>query len=193
MQDDKITGEEARAGRIVKNGRILKMLLISVAVLAAGFILIGYIKRLDVSLSGFNTEGLNLPSGFVPAFHTWVKFVHGCTHVVAILRKQTQQQKDRVRIMPIKMRTALVVRCQICQSSRRTIAPLGGPAQLRVAVYWVTSLVLPTLPPCGSYTASFQPCDLPVARCGKQLVILARCHVEFAGKPGTVELIGMST
>jgi len=44
MQDDKITGEEARAGRIVKNGRIVKMLLISVALLAAGFILIGYIN-----------------------------------------------------------------------------------------------------------------------------------------------------
>ncbi len=44
MQDDKITGEEARAGRIVKNGRILRMLLISIAALAVGFILVGYIN-----------------------------------------------------------------------------------------------------------------------------------------------------
>ena len=44
MQDDKITGEEARAGRVVKNGRILKMLLISVALLAVGFILVGYLN-----------------------------------------------------------------------------------------------------------------------------------------------------
>ncbi|MEO9876891.1 MAG: hypothetical protein ABJM26_03515 [Anderseniella sp.] len=44
MQDDKITGEEARAGRIVKNGRILKMLMISVALLVVGFLVVGYIN-----------------------------------------------------------------------------------------------------------------------------------------------------
>lgn len=42
MQDDKITGEEARAGRIVKNGRILRMLIISVALLVVGFLIVGY-------------------------------------------------------------------------------------------------------------------------------------------------------
>ncbi len=44
MQDDKITGEEARAGRIVKNGRILKMLMISVALLVVGFLIVGYVN-----------------------------------------------------------------------------------------------------------------------------------------------------
>jgi len=44
MQDDKITGEEARAGRIVKKGRILKMLMISVALLVVGFLVVGYIN-----------------------------------------------------------------------------------------------------------------------------------------------------
>lgn len=44
MQDDKITGEQARAGRIVKNGRILKMLVISVALLVVGFLIVGYVN-----------------------------------------------------------------------------------------------------------------------------------------------------
>lgn len=44
MQDDKITGEEARAGRIVKKGRILKMLMISVALVVVGFLVVGYIN-----------------------------------------------------------------------------------------------------------------------------------------------------
>lgn len=44
MQDDKITGEQARAGRIVKNGRILKMLVISVALLVVGFLVVGYVN-----------------------------------------------------------------------------------------------------------------------------------------------------
>ena len=44
MQDDKMTGEEARAGRIVKNGRILKMLIISVALLVVGFLVVGYVN-----------------------------------------------------------------------------------------------------------------------------------------------------
>lgn len=44
MQDDKITGEEARAGRIVKNGRILKMLMISIALLVVGFLIVGYVN-----------------------------------------------------------------------------------------------------------------------------------------------------
>ena len=44
MQDDKITGDEARAGRIVKKGRILKMLMISVALVVVGFFVVGYIN-----------------------------------------------------------------------------------------------------------------------------------------------------
>lgn len=44
MQDDKITGEEARAGRIVKKGRILKMLVISVALVVVGFLVVGYVN-----------------------------------------------------------------------------------------------------------------------------------------------------
>jgi len=44
MQDDKITGEEARAGRIVKKGRILKMLMISIALVVVGFLVVGYIN-----------------------------------------------------------------------------------------------------------------------------------------------------
>lgn len=44
MQNDKITGEEARAGRIVKKGRVLKMLMISVALVVVGFVVVGYIN-----------------------------------------------------------------------------------------------------------------------------------------------------
>ncbi len=44
MQDDKITGEEARAGRIVKKGRILRMLMISVALVVVGFLVVGYVN-----------------------------------------------------------------------------------------------------------------------------------------------------
>lgn len=44
MQDDKISGEEARAGRIVKKGRILKMLMISVALVVVGFLVVGFIN-----------------------------------------------------------------------------------------------------------------------------------------------------
>jgi hypothetical protein len=44
MQDDKITGDEARAGRVVKKGRILKMLMISVALVVVGFLVLGYIN-----------------------------------------------------------------------------------------------------------------------------------------------------
>lgn len=62
-------------------------------------------------------------------------------------------------------------------------------AGLAWCAFCFTSLFVPT-PAGGSYTASFQPCDLPVAVADNNGV-LARCHVEFAGKPGTVELIGM--
>ncbi|WP_337660629.1 hypothetical protein [Anderseniella sp. Alg231-50] len=44
MQDDKITGEEARAGRIVKNGRILKILMTSITLLVVGFLIVGYVN-----------------------------------------------------------------------------------------------------------------------------------------------------
>jgi hypothetical protein len=44
MQDDKVTGEEARAGRIVKKGRILRLLMISIALLVIGFLVVGYVN-----------------------------------------------------------------------------------------------------------------------------------------------------
>ena len=44
QDDDKVTGEEARAGRIVKKGRIAKMLMISIALLVVGFLIVGYIN-----------------------------------------------------------------------------------------------------------------------------------------------------
>lgn len=44
MQDEKITGDEARAGSFVKNGRILKMLVISVTLPVVGFLIVGYVN-----------------------------------------------------------------------------------------------------------------------------------------------------
>ena len=44
QDDDNITGEEARAGRIVKKGRIAKMLMTSIALLVVGFLIVGYIN-----------------------------------------------------------------------------------------------------------------------------------------------------
>lgn len=44
----------------------------------------------------------------------------------------------------------------------------------------------------ASFTASFQPCELPVIATGHDGV-LARCQVEFAGNPGSVELIGRAS
>lgn len=44
MQDDKVTGEEARAGRIVKKGRILRLLMISIALLVIAFLVVGYVN-----------------------------------------------------------------------------------------------------------------------------------------------------
>lgn len=41
----------------------------------------------------------------------------------------------------------------------------------------------------ASFTASFQPCELPVVAAGNDGV-LARCQVEFAGNSGSVELVG---
>ncbi len=61
-----------------------------------------------------------------------------------------------------------------------------------VVVAWcafcLTPLVLPTLA-TASFTASFQPCELPAGAAGNSSV-LARCQVEFAGKTGSVELLG---
>ncbi|MEO9876892.1 MAG: hypothetical protein ABJM26_03520 [Anderseniella sp.] len=51
------------------------------------------------------------------------------------------------------------------------------------AFVWVPSHVL------ASFTASFQPCELPVVATGNDGV-LARCQVEFAGSSGSVELVG---
>ena len=44
MQDDKVTGEEARAGRIVKKGRSLRLLMISIALLVIAFLVVGYVS-----------------------------------------------------------------------------------------------------------------------------------------------------
>ena len=44
MQEDKVTGEEARAGRIVKKGRILRLLMISIALLVIAFLVVGYVS-----------------------------------------------------------------------------------------------------------------------------------------------------
>lgn len=44
MQDDKVTGEDARAGRIVKKGRILRLLMISIALLVIAFLVVGYVS-----------------------------------------------------------------------------------------------------------------------------------------------------
>lgn len=41
----------------------------------------------------------------------------------------------------------------------------------------------------ASFTASFQPCELPVLATGNDGV-LARCQVDAAGNPGSVELVG---
>ncbi len=41
----------------------------------------------------------------------------------------------------------------------------------------------------ASFTASFQPCELPIVAVGDDGV-LARCQVQFAGNPGSVELVG---
>jgi hypothetical protein len=43
----------------------------------------------------------------------------------------------------------------------------------------------------ASFTASFQPCQLPVVATGSNGV-LARCQVDFAGSSGTVELVGQA-
>lgn len=44
-QEDKITSEQGRAGRIVKKGRLAKMLIISIALLGAGFPIAGYVNN----------------------------------------------------------------------------------------------------------------------------------------------------
>lgn len=53
---------------------------------------------------------------------------------------------------------------------------------------WLASTVMHS-PGNASFTASFQPCELPVVVTGNDGV-LARCLVEFAGNPGSVELVG---
>ena len=55
-------------------------------------------------------------------------------------------------------------------------------------VMWFASTALPTSGN-ASFTASFQPCVLPVTAAGNDGV-LARCQIEFAGNPGSVELVG---
>ncbi|MEM9472600.1 MAG: hypothetical protein AAGA00_11590 [Pseudomonadota bacterium] len=45
------------------------------------------------------------------------------------------------------------------------------------------------MPGAASFTASFQSCALPAVAAGRDGV-LARCQIEFAGHPGSVELVG---
>jgi len=66
-------------------------------------------------------------------------------------------------------------------ATRRTIA-------IAFCAFWFASLVLPSFAN-ASFTASLQPCDLPFVASGSTGV-LARCQVEFAGRPGIVELVG---
>lgn len=54
--------------------------------------------------------------------------------------------------------------------------------------FWL-AVVVPFTPGGASFTASFQPCELPSISTGSDGV-LARCQVEFAGKPGSIELVG---
>lgn len=51
------------------------------------------------------------------------------------------------------------------------------------------ALVLVPSQGLASFTASFQPCELPVVAAGRSGV-LARCQVDFADSSGTVELVG---
>ena len=64
---------------------------------------------------------------------------------------------------------------------------------MRVVVLagWCCCLLLQLLPTraIASFTSSFQPCELPTSTIARDAV-LARCHVEFAGQAGTVELVG---
>ena len=55
---------------------------------------------------------------------------------------------------------------------------------------WLVSTVMPA-PGNASFTASFQPCELPVVAIGSNGV-LARCRIDFAGGSGTVELVGQA-
>ncbi len=66
----------------------------------------------------------------------------------------------------------------------------AGQGALACCMIWLASA---TMPASGnaSFTASFQPCDLPVVASGSTGV-LARCQVEFAGSPGSVELVGQA-
>jgi len=77
---------------------------------------------------------------------------------------------------------------QIAFNELRNNSAMKRTATLAWCAFWLTLLVLPTYV-SASFTASFQPCDLPAVTAGKSGV-LARCHVDFAGKPGTVELVG---
>lgn len=55
---------------------------------------------------------------------------------------------------------------------------------------WLASTVM-LAPGNASFTASFQPCELPVIATGSTGV-LARCQIDFAGGSGTVELVGQA-
>ena len=69
-----------------------------------------------------------------------------------------------------------------------TLCTIFRTGLLAGGILWLTLMVSAT-PGAASFTASFQPCVLPPAA-GAGDGVLARCQVEFAGKPGLVELVG---
>ncbi|WP_337660628.1 XAC2610-related protein [Anderseniella sp. Alg231-50] len=66
----------------------------------------------------------------------------------------------------------------------------AGQGALACCMLWLASTAVPA-PGNASFTASFQPCDLPLVASGSNGV-LARCQVEFAGSQGSVELVGQA-
>lgn len=65
-----------------------------------------------------------------------------------------------------------------------------GHGTIACCAIWFASLAFP-VNGNASFTASFQPCVLPVVTVGNDGV-LARCQVEFAGQTGSVELLGQA-
>lgn len=71
-----------------------------------------------------------------------------------------------------------------------TIAAVCRNSAIACGVFWL-ALAVGSAPGAASFTASFQPCVLPAVAAGSDGV-LARCEVEFAGHPGSVELVGQA-
>lgn len=71
-----------------------------------------------------------------------------------------------------------------------TISTVCSNCAIACGVFWL-ALAVQSAPGAASFTASFQPCVLPSVAVGSDGV-LARCEVEFAGRPGSVELVGQA-